>query len=279
MVNIGNYNTLKVNRLVDFGAYLDAGNGVEILLPAKYITEPLKPGDEVKVFVYTDSEDRLIATTEHPLVTVGEFAFLEVEDVNRVGAFLNWGITKQLLVPFSEQKATMRKGGRYLVYCYLDHVTYRVAASCKINKYLGNVFPDVHSGQPVDCLVIETGELGYKVIVNNLYKGMIYYNECYTEYHVGDRIRALVKSIRKDGKIDLVAGEHSSNRTESLGERLIEYMRGNGGFMTVTDKSPSVVINDIFQCSKKDFKKAVGHLYKQHLITITPEKIQLNDIH
>lgn len=278
MINIGKYNTLKVSRLVDFGAYLDAGKGVEILLPAKYITTPLAPGDEIEVFVYTDSEDRLIATTDHPYVTVGEFACLEVADVNRVGAFLDWGISgKNLLVPFREQKTTMRKGGRYLIYCYLDHATYRIAATSKINKYVGNLPTDVHSGQPVDCLVIGTEELGYKVIVNNLFYGMIYYNETYTELKPGDRLTALVKNVRRDGKIDLVAGDLAQNRTESLAERLVEYMKNKGGQMTVTDKSPAPVISDIFQCSKKDFKKAVGHLYKQRIISVTPEKITIND--
>ncbi|MDE7154207.1 MAG: GntR family transcriptional regulator [Muribaculaceae bacterium] len=278
MINIGKYNTLKVSRVVDFGVYLDAGKGVEILLPGKYVTKPLEPGDEIEVFVYTDSEDRLIATTEHPYVTVGEFAYLEVVDVNRVGAFLDWGLTaKNLLVPFREQKATMRKGGRYLIYCYLDHTTYRIAATSKFHKYVGNVPTDVHSGQPVDCLVIGTEELGYKVIVNNLFYGMIYYNETYTELKPGDRLTALVKSVRRDGKIDLVAGDLSQNRTETLSERLVEYMKSNGGSMTVTDKTPAPVISDIFHCSKKDFKKAVGHLYKQHIISVTPEKISLND--
>lgn len=279
MINIGKFNTLKVSRLVDFGAYLDAGNGVEILLPAKYISTPLKPGDEIEVFIYTDSEDRLIATTEHPLVTVGEFAFLNVVDVNKIGAFLDWGLPKNLLVPYSEQKATMREGGRYLIYCYLDHTTHRVAATGKVNKYLGNVPPNLHSGQPVDCLVIGHNEIGYKVIVNNLFHGMIYFNETYSELNIGDRLTALVKSIRRDGKIDLVAGDLAGNRTESLSDRLVEYMRKHGGSMTVTDKSPALIISNIFECSKKDFKKAVGHLYKQHLITILPEKIQLNDSH
>ena len=277
MVNIGNYNTLKVSHLVDFGAYLEAGNGVEILLPAKYITKPLSPGDEIEVFIYTDSEDRLIATTEHPYITVGQFGFLKVLDVNRVGAFLDWGISKNLLVPFSEQKATMREGGTYLVYCYLDYTTHRVVATTKISKYLGNVPPNLHSGQPVECLVFGSNAVGYKVIVNNLFQGMIYYNETYSELRLGEKLTALVNSIRRDGKIDLVAGDLAENRTETLAEQLLNYMRHNGGSMTITDKSPALIISNTFQCSKKDFKKAVGHLYKQRLISITPEKITIND--
>ncbi len=277
MVKIGNYNTLTVSHLVDFGAYLDAGNGVEILLPAKYIKTTLSPGDEVEVFVYTDSEDRLIATTEHPYITVGEFGFLKVLDVNRVGAFLDWGIPKNLLVPFSEQKATMREGGHYLVYCYLDYTTHRVVATTRINKYLGNIPPDLHSGQPVECMVFGSNAVGYKVIVNNLFQGMIYYNETYSELKIGEKLTALVKSIRRDGKIDLVAGDLAGNRTESLADRLVEYLHKNGGSMNITDKSPALIVSNTFQCSKKDFKKAIGHLYKQHIISISPEKISLND--
>lgn len=277
MVKIGNYNTLTVSHLVDFGAYLDAGNGVEILLPAKYIEKPLSPGDDIEVFIYTDSEDRLIATTEHPYITVGEFGFLSVLDVNRVGAFLDWGISKNLLVPFSEQKAAMREGGRYLVYCYLDYTTHRVVATTKVSKYLGNLPPDFRSGQPVECLVIGSNSVGYKVIVENLFQGMIYYNETYSELRLGEKLTALVKSIRRDGKIDLVAGDIAGNRTESLSDKLIEYMEKNGGYMTITDKTPALIISNAFQCSKKDFKKAIGHLYKQHKISISTEKITLND--
>lgn len=277
MIKIGNYNKLKVSHLVDFGAYLDAGNGVEILMPAKYISSPLSPGDEVEVFIYTDSEDRLIATTEHPYVEVGQFAFLEVVDVNRVGAFLDWGVSKQLLVPFREQKSELRKGGRYLVYCYLDQASLRVAATCKVNKYLGNVPVDLRSGQPVECLICRNEELGYKVIVNNLFHGMIYYNETYRDLKIGEKVTALVKNVRHDGKIDLVLGDKASARTETLAENLLNFIKQNGGSISITDKSPSTIINDTFQCSKKDFKKAVGHLYKERLITIHPDRIEIND--
>ena len=171
MIRIGKYNTLKVVKLVDFGVYLDGGEGQEILLPAKYIESPLNPGDEIKVFIYRDSEERLIATTEHPYAEVGEFAFLQVSAVNRVGAFLDWGLTKQLLVPFSEQKVRLREGMVCLVYVYLDDVTKRIVASAKIEKFLGNKYPHYKVGDKVQALIYKHTELGYKAIVDNLFPG------------------------------------------------------------------------------------------------------------
>ena len=169
-MKIGQYNTLKVTRLVDFGAYLDGGDGTEILMPAKYISAPLSPGDEVEVFVYRDSEDRPVATTEHPYAIVGEFAFMQVSQVNNVGAFLDWGLeAKNLLVPFREQKVRMLQGGIYLVYVYLDHTTQRVVASSKIEKFIGNVLPHYNAGDKVQALVYEHTPIGYRCIVDNLH--------------------------------------------------------------------------------------------------------------
>ncbi len=179
MVKIGDYNRLAVTKIVDFGVYLDGGNGVEILLPAKYIEGSPEVGQELDVFVYTDSEDRLIATTEHPFARVGQFAFLEVVDVNKVGAFLDWGLSKNILVPFSEQKSRMKEGGVYLVYVYLDNATKRVVATAKIEKYLGNVPAEYRRGQEVDALVWQHTPIGYRVIVDNLHNGMIYENELF----------------------------------------------------------------------------------------------------
>lgn len=276
MLKTGQNNTLEVNRLVDFGAYLDAGDGAEILLPAKYFPHQLKPGDEVDVFVYTDSEDRLIATTETPKARVGEFAYLTVAQVNRTGAFLDWGITaKDLLVPYSEQKADMREGGTYLVYVYLDNTTGRIVGSSKIEKYIGNVIPHYKKGEEVEALVIERTPIGYRCIVDNRHYGMLYDNEVYRPLKIGDRVTAHIKNIRDDFKLDLSAGARADRRTSDLGTTILNALSDAGGRLPISDKSDPDTIQRHFACSKRDFKKAIGHLYKDHKITISADCIRL----
>lgn len=269
MLKIGENNKLKVTRLVDFGAYLDGGEYGEILMPAKYIASPLQPGDEVDVFVYTDSEDRLVATTEHPFACVGEFAFLQVLQVNRVGAFLDWGlVAKNLLVPFSEQKARMNPGGIYLVYVYLDHATKRVVASSKIEKFIGNVLPRYKEGDKVRALVYQHTPIGYKCIVDNLHYGMIYENEVFRPLEVENTVDAYVRQVRDDGKIDLTLGERASVRTDSLSDRIYEAAVAEGGRLAMSDKSTPEEIRARFQCSKRDFKQAIGHLFRDRRILL-----------
>ncbi|MDE6267678.1 MAG: GntR family transcriptional regulator [Muribaculaceae bacterium] len=275
MVKIGDYNRLKVIKNVDFGAYLDGGDGKEILIPARYIDTPLSPGDEIDVFVYTDSEDRLIATTEHPFARVGEFAFLQVNQVNRIGAFLDWGVSKELLVPFSEQRAKMIAGGIYLVYVYLDKVTDRVVASAKIDKFLGNVFPRYRRGDVVDALVIEHLEPGYRVIVDNLHKGMIYDNELFHPLEIGESVKAHVKQVRDDGKIDLSPGADTGTRVRALAEKIYYLMDAAGGSTSLTDNSDPAEIKSLLGCSKKDFKKAVGYLLKNKIVETLPGGMRL----
>ncbi len=267
MVNIGKYNTLRVVKLVDFGAYLDGGNGVEILLPARYIQSPLNVDDEIDVFIYTDSEDRLIATTEHPYVEVGEFAYLDVLAVNKVGAFLDWGLPKDLLVPFREQKVRMRPGMRCLVYVYLDDASKRVAASAKIEKFLDNKFPEYRKGEEVQVVVYRHTEIGYKCIVDNLYSGMIYENESYASLEIGERLTAYVKWVRDDGKIDLTLKNKALERIPALASEMMDII-GRDGVLALTDKSDSEAVKSVLKCSKKDFKKAVGMLLKQQKIRL-----------
>lgn len=277
MIKIGQYNTLKINRMVDFGAYLDCGDDSEVLIPAKFLDAAAAPGDSIEVFVYTDSEDRLIATTEHPFATVGEFAFLQVADVNPVGAFLDWGLeAKQLLVPHSEQKSAMRPGGIYLVYLYLDNTTGRVVASAKTDKFLGNIIPRYKKGDPVKALVVRHTPIGYACIVDNLHHGMIYDNQIFSPIEVEDEIQAFVSHVRDDGKIDLTLSERSDRRTVSLAGRIIEALRHQGGKIDICDKSSPEIIQQAFGCSKKDFKKAVGLLYKQRKITLADSGISLS---
>lgn len=272
MIKLGKYQTLLVSRSVDFGVYLhEGGDTKEVLLPARYVPEGLAPGDSIEVFVYNDSEDRLVATTERPYATVGEFAFLEVKDVNEVGAFIDWGlIAKDLLVPFSEQKVKMRRGGIYLVYVYVDDSTERIVASARIERFLGNVFPDYKPGDKVDALVYEHTEIGYKVIVDNLHRGMIYSNEIYRSIELEENIKAFVKQVRPDGKIDLTLNDIAARRTANLSEDILEYLhRPDAG--PVGDKSSPERIQMIFNCSKKDFKKAVGHLYRERKIALAAD--------
>lgn len=275
-IKIGDYNELEVKKMVDFGLYLDGGEAGEILLPARYITESVEPGDVMRVFVYTDSEDRLIATTEHPFARVGEFAYLQAVEVNKVGAFLDWGLPKDLLVPYREQKVTMRRGCQYLVYLYLDDATNRVAASAKIDKFLGNVIPEYKVRDHVDALVIGHDELGYRVIVDNLHRGLIYENEVYQPLEVGAHYEACVKRVRPDGKIDVTLNERVGVRIAPLEEQIIRLISSApDGELRLTDKSSPEAIKQTLQCSKKDFKRAVGALYKARRISLSPTGLRL----
>ncbi len=276
MLKIGKTNKLKVNRMVDFGAYLDGEEDTEILLPAKYFTPGLSVDDEIDVFVYKDSEDRLIATTQKPIAQVGEFAFMKVNQVNKIGAFMHWGITaKDLLVPFSEQKADMREDGEYLVYVYLDDATKRIVGSQKIDKFLGNVMPRYVKGDKVDALVIAKTPIGYRCIVDNLHNGMIYSNEIYQDIKIGKHYSAYVKNVRPDLKIDLMLGDRADRRTSDLGTTILNALNEAEGYLPYSDKTDPETIQKVFSCSKKDFKKAIGHLYKDKKITITPQGLYL----
>lgn len=275
-MTIGSYNTLKVARSVDFGLYLSDDEGNEVLLPSRYVPSRVRQGDEIEVFVYRDSENRPIATTERPYATVGQFVYLQVVDVNKTGAFLDWGLTKDLMCPFREQKIKMQKGMEYLVYVYLDDATQRVVASAKIEKFLDNVFPRLRHGDEVDALVYRHTDIGYKAIVNNLYSGLIYENETYAPISLGGTpIKAYVKHVREDGKIDLTVTPPASDRIPSIEQNIIKRMKSLGGILDLNDKSSPEDIKRRFNCSKKDFKRALGSLYRQHIIAITPDEIKI----
>ena len=275
MLEIGKYNTLKIVKDLDFGVYLDGGNEKEILLPARYVPKNVKPGDEVEVFIYHDNEGRLIATTARPLATVGEFKFMEVKSVNNTGAFLEWGLMKDLLVPFKEQKMPMREGRWYLVYDHLDHITGRIVASARIDKYLDNVMPEYTFNQEVNLLVADETDIGYKVIINNLHWGLVYYNEVFRRLEKGEEIKGYIKEVREDEKIDVSLVPLGYQKIEGLAGTILESLKSQGGFIAVHDKSAPEVIQSLFQCSKKSFKQAIGALYKQHLITLENGGISL----
>ncbi len=276
MLKIGKFNTLKISKIVDFGVYLDGDNGIDILLPSRYIANTPIVGEEINVFIYNDSEDRLIATTEQPYTEVGKFAYLRVKSVNKFGAFLDWGLTKDLLVPFSEQRSRMKENGKYLIYTYLDDTTKRIVASSKITKFLGNTIPNYNKGEVIDCLIYEETEIGYKVIVDHLHRGMIYKNEIFQNINIEDRLSGYVKQVREDGKIDITLGDKTENRIEILSKRFLKFIEINGGSTSICDKSSPEEIKSILQCSKKDLKKAIGHLYKSKLIIIRENEIILN---
>lgn len=270
-MNIGQYNILKVAREVDFGLYLADPEGNEVLLPKRYLTDGMTIGEELEVFVYNDSEGRPVATTERPHAVVGQFALMRVNAVNAVGAFLDWGlVAKELLVPFREQRVRMQAGRSYIVYVYLDEATGRVVATAKLDKHLNGTRPRYYHRQKVDVLVVQRTELGFKVIVDNSHWGMVYQSETYRALNVGEHHMGFIKQVRPDGKIDVTLEKIEKMRVDDLSDRIMDYMKSNGGSMELNDKSDPKLIMDTFLCSKKDFKKALGQLYKQKLISLTP---------
>lgn len=275
MLNIGNYNTLRIIKILSFGAYLDGGEGKEILLPTRYVPDRAQIGDEVEVFIYHDNEGRLIATTLHPKAVVGEFAFMQVKSVNTTGAFLDWGLMKDLLVPYKEQKLTMREGKWYLVYVRLDHVTGRIMASARIEKFLNNIPPKYKFNQEVDLLVADDTEIGYKVIVNNLHWGMVYHNQVFQRLEKGEHLKGYVKEIREDDKLDISLAPLGYQKVDGVAQTILQALQVQNGFLPVHDKSDPEVIYSLFRCSKKAFKQAIGALYRQHRIALEPDGIRL----
>ena len=267
---------MPILRSVDFGVYLDGGELGEILLPQRYLPEGSRVGDAVEVFVYYDSEDRVIATTERPYAQVGEFAVLKVNSVNPVGVFLDWGLaSKELLVPFREQRAEMFPGKYYVVYLYVDEVSGRIVATAKINRFLQKTPVDYTLNQEVSLLVSQETELGFKVIVDNAHWGMIYHNEIFKPVHRGDRLTGYVTHIRADEKVDVALQPVGYGGVDSLAQGILDAIRKNDGFLRFNDKSDAGEIAAAFGCSKKNFKKAVGALYRQRLIEILDDGIRL----
>ncbi len=275
-LSLGRFNRLTIVRRAEQGLYL-SGGPEDILLPNRYVPDGAEIGDEIDVFVYLDAEERLIATTETPKAQVGDFAWLQVAWVNNFGAFLDWGLMKDLFVPFREQKMKMQKGKSYLVHLHIDPETYRIMASAKVERYLSTDFPPYHGGDEVDILVWQKTDLGFKAIVENRFSGMLFDAEIFRQLHSGDRLKAYVKQVRPDGKIDLSLQKKGQKAVHDFSDTLLEHLQNNGGFTPLGDKSPAEEIYALFGVSKKVFKKAVGDLYKQHLITIEPQGLRMND--
>ncbi|MBQ9585111.1 MAG: GntR family transcriptional regulator [Muribaculaceae bacterium] len=271
-MKIGQYNKLMINRFVDFGAYLIDENDNEVLLPKRYLSGEEELDDMIEVFVYNDSENRPVATTERPFATVGQFCLMRVKAVNAIGAFLDWGlVAKDLLVPFGEQRVRMQAGRSYIVYIYEDPSSHRIVASAKLDKFLNKSLPDYYHRQKVDVLITQQQEIGYRVIVDGLYWGMIYNNELYQTVNIGEHHIGFIKQVRDDGKIDITLSKIEKIRVDDVSDVILQYLQENGGSMSLNDKSSPDEIMRVFNCSKKDFKKALGLLYKQHKVTLGDE--------
>ncbi|MEA3500080.1 MAG: S1-like domain-containing RNA-binding protein, partial [Candidatus Marinimicrobia bacterium] len=257
--------------------YLDGLDLGEILLPSRYVPKDCAVGDMIDVFIYFDSEDRIIATTEKPYAEVDEFVFLEVVANESVGTFLDWGLQKDLLVPFSEQRFKMKVGKSYLVYVYVDKITNRIVATTKTNKHLKNESMDLKVGQEVELLITGKTDLGYNAIVDNKYGGLIFSDEVFQKLQPGQRINGFVKNIREDNKIDLSLTKLGFDKVVDLSDRILDEIKKQGGFLPINDKSSPKVIHKLFDESKKTFKKAIGTLYRKKLITIENNGIKLTD--
>lgn len=277
MIEIGKYNTLEILRQTKVGLFLGNGNESEdLLLPNKYVPKNFEIGDEITVFVYLDHEERPVATTLTPYIQLNEFALLRVNYTNRVGAFMDWGLEKDILVPFKEQAREMEKGKRYLVYLYLDEKTNRLVASSKTNQFLNNEELTVEKGEEVDLIVSHITDLGINVIINGKHKGLLYKDEVYDDsIRTGDKLRGFIKTIRSDHKIDVSLQKQGYDNVEPNAQKILFELKANRGFLRLNDDSHPEDIKTILQMSKKTFKKAIGALYKDRLIDIKPDGIHL----
>ncbi len=276
MLHLGIKNTLRILRGTGVGMFLGDDEGNDVLLPKKYVPENAIVGDDIEVFIYRDSEDRIIATNLEPKIQLNQFACLQVKSVTAIGAFLDWGLEKDLFVPFREQNKKMEEGRWYAVYLYLDEETDRLVASCKVNRYFEKENIDLQIGQEVDLLIFEETDLGLNAIINNKYKGLIYENEIFQRIKIGTRTKGFVKNIRDDKRIDLSLQKQGYANVEPNAERILEKLKANNGFLDVTDKSDANYVMYQLEMSKKTFKKAVGALYRQKTIRIEEDGIYLN---
>ena len=272
---IGKTNTLKIIAITDNGVYLDGGDLGEILLPNRYVPADCQVGQSIEVFIYTDSADRLVATTEKALGQVGEFVSLKVVQINKMGAFLDWGLPKDLLVPYNQQHSAMEAGKYYLVRIYLDQHTDRVAASSKLDKFI-DIWPaEYQQGDKVKLIIGGKTDLGFKAIVNDLHWGLLYDNEIFQPLRIGKKIDGYIKQVREDGRLDLILTRGSKNKVNNFADKLLEHLAKNNGFSPLHDKSSPELIQRTLGVSKKTFKATVGNLLKNGKLTIEKEGIRL----
>lgn len=272
-MEIGKYNDLEVKTDTSVGVYLTDG-GEDVLLPKRYIIDDLNVGDTIRVFVYLDNESRPVATTEKPFAEIEEFAFLKVKEVNNFGAFLDWGISKDLFVAFSEQRNPMAPGEKHLVYIFMDDRSGRIAATARWNRFI-NPPEDLEVGEEVQLLIAEKTDLGWRAIINNSCEGLLYEDEVFRELNPGELIRGYVRYIRDDNKVDLRLQPEGYANVESASAAVLHYLQQNKGVLPLGDKSPADEIYRILKMSKKTFKKTIGGLYKQRLVEIEDEQVKL----
>jgi predicted RNA-binding protein (virulence factor B family) len=276
MLAIGQINKMQCSRLVEFGAYFrpESGGDEEILLPRRFVTEGLKHGDVLELFVCYDSEDRLMATTEWPYLMVGQFASLKVKAINNIGAFLDWGLGKDLFLPYSDQTRDLRVGDYVVVRADIDKSD-RIYASMRLDRFLEKLAPEFLAGTEVSAMIVSQTDLGYKAIVNSTHWGLFYLNEVFEKLTPGQKVKAYIKEIRADGKIDLSLHKTGHTAAEPIAELILEKIKAAGGFLNLTDKTDPARIYDLFGVSKKKYKIALGGLYKKRLILVRPDGIEL----
>lgn len=277
MAKIGRFNLLEVIKFEPQGAYLQGGWLGEILLPKRYVPEDCEIGDPLNVFVYLDSKDRFIATTQKPRAQVGEVAYLPVKEVNNIGAFLDWGLPKDLLVPFNQQQSSMETGQSYLVYLYSDEETHRIAASSKLNKFIEKLPKNYKQGQKVDLAISDKTHLGYSAVIDNKYWGLLFFSDVVRPLKIGQKVSGFIKQIRDDGKVDLSLHAPGFKKIENLADKILDRLDKSDGFLPLSDKSTPDDIAEAFSISKKAFKTAIGTLYKQRKIRIESDGIYLLD--
>ncbi|WP_242134719.1 CvfB family protein [Aestuariivivens marinum] len=275
MIKLGHYNTLEIFREAEQGVYLADEDGNEVLLPNRYVPETFKIWDKIDVFVYLDNEERPVATTDKPLVTRNDFALLRCNEVTSFGAFLDWGLVKELFCPFKEQVFKMKAGGWYLIHCYMDEKTNRLVASSKTNRFIDNKELTVSQFDEVDLIVSHPSDIGMNVIVNNIHHGLIYNDNIFRDLSIGDKLKGYVKKIRPGNKLDIVLSKVGYRSIEPNADRIMQELNNNNGYIDLNDKSNPEAIKDLLQMSKKNFKKAVGTLYKKRLIEIKSDGIYL----
>ncbi|MBU2901587.1 CvfB family protein [Maribacter dokdonensis] len=277
MIELGRINNLEILRDTSVGLFLGDEDGNDVLLPNKYVPTGYEIGQKIKVFCYLDYDERPVATTLEPDIMLGEFRLLQVAEVNEFGAFMEWGLEKHLLVPFREQRVKMKEGQWYVVHCYLDERSGRLVASNKLDKFLSNDTVDLKEWEQVDLVVTRQTDLGWEVIVNERHKGLVYFNEVFKPINIGDVIPGCVKTIRKDNKLDISLQPLGAKVLEPAAKKIYEVLVENGGFLGLHDKSAPEEIRDVFQMSKKTFKKGLGTLYKDRKIKIESDGITLSD--
>jgi len=275
MIELGNYNTLKILRSTSVGLFLGDEDVDDLLLPTKYVPPSWKLGDSIEVFCYLDHEERPVATTLRPHIRRNQFGFLRVAEVNEIGAFMDWGLEKHLLVPFKQQRERMEAGKWYVVYCFMDDLSFRLVGSSKLDAFLDNKAINLRPWEEVELLVSRKSDLGWDVIVNGRHKGLVFAGDVFKNIRVGDRLKGYVRNVRPDNKLDIVLEPLGQKRNLSAAEKIYERLQQQGGFLALHDKSDPGDIKQALQMSKKNFKKAIGALYRERKIEIRDDGIHL----